>query len=465
MNKNLLIILTVLLTSGCTLAPKYKTPDLPVTQNWGEGNLYADQKDFEHQQLELANFIKNEKIAAVIDLALSGNRDLRSRIADVEAARALYRVERAKLLPNIYAGGDAGQSKLTSGAHQETYDAQIGLSAFEVDLFGKNRSLTDSKLQQYLASEAAMESSTISLVAETANAWLTLAADKQLLTIAENTVKSAEKSADIAKQRFESGVTSKLDLYQAQTIYQQAKADVANYTAIVAQDINALELLAGQPVPAEFLPDGLTLKEEWLGDISSGLSSEILLRRPDIKAAEHTLRSANADIGAARAALFPSISLTGAAGFASADLSKLFSDGSEVWSYNGNINLPIFSGGKNLANLKYAKAKYQSYVAQYDKAIQTAFKEVKNALARRGTIYQQLDAHKELVNVSKQGYDLAEMRYSKGVETYLNVLQSQRTFYDAEKAFVNTILTELSNRIALYKSLGGGERQNAQTSK
>lgn len=465
MNKNLLLIMAACFSLGCTLAPKYKTPDMPTPQTWGEGAFYSSQKDFEQQQLELANFFKNEKIAAVIDMALSGNRDLRSQIADVEAARALYRVERAKLMPNIYAGGDAGQSKLTTGLTQESYNAQIGLSAFEIDLFGKNRSLSSSKLQQYLASQAATEAAKISLVAETANAWLTLAADKQLLTIAQNTVQSAEKSAHIARQRFESGVTSKLDLYQAQTIYQQAKADVANYTAIVAQDINALELLAGAPVPAELLPQGLTLKEEWLADINAGLSSQILLRRPDIKAAEHTLKSANADIGAARAALFPSITLTGAAGLASGDLSKLFTDGAEVWAYKGNITLPIFSGGKNLANLKYAKAKYKSYVAKYDKAIQTAFKEVKNALARKGTIYQQLDAHKELVSVSQSGYDLAQMRYSKGVETYLNVLQSQRTFYDAKKALINTILIELSNRIALYKSLGGGDIQPAQNSK
>ncbi|MDR0734974.1 MAG: efflux transporter outer membrane subunit [Elusimicrobiota bacterium] len=447
------------------MAPKYKTPDTPVARTWGNEDMYTSETEFTAQELDLENFIKDKRILAVINMALSGNRDLRGQLADVEAARALYKVERSKLLPSIYAGGSGGESKSANGAHVESYSAEIGLSAFEIDLFGKNRSLNDSKLQQYLASENAAQSAKISLIAETSLAWITLASDKEMLKIARDTVKSAQESADIAKRRFEAGVTSQLDLYQAQTILHQAKSDVADYTAIVAQDINALELLAGGKIPAELLPENLEKAGEWFGNVSVGLSSEVLFRRPDVRAAEHTLRSANADIGAARAAFFPAISLIAATGLASADLSKLFSDGSSVWSYSGNLNIPIFSAGRNIANLKYSKAKYQSYLAQYDKAVQTAFKEVKDALARRATIYAQIEAQTDLLFTSKQGYNLARMRYDKGIETYLNVLEQQRTFYNAAKSMISAALTEINNRIILYKALGGGSEKNIANNK
>jgi multidrug efflux system outer membrane protein len=294
-------------------------------------------------------------------------------------------------------------------------------------------------------------------------AWATLASDKEMLKIAEETVMSAEESAKIAKRRFEAGVTSQLDLYQAQTILYQAKSDVANYNAVVAQDINVLELLAGGKIASELLPQNLEGANEWFGDVSVGLSSEVLLKRPDVAAVEYTLKSANADVGAARAAFFPTISLVAATGLASSELSKLFSDGSSVWSYTGNVNVPIFAGGSNVANLKYAKAKYKSYAAQYDKSVQTAFKEVKDALARRATIYQQIEAQEQLMLASKAGYNLARMRYDKGIETYLNVLEQQRTFYNAEKSLISTRLTEINNRITLYRALGGESEKELET--
>lgn len=461
--KHISVISLLALSLGCTMAPKYKTPDMAVNQNWGEEDMYTMTKEFVGQELELENFIQDKRLLSVINMAISGNRDLRSQIADVEAARALYKVERAKLLPSVYAGGNGGEAKVIDGSRSESYSAEIGLSAFEIDLFGKNRSLKDSKLQQYLAAESSAQSVKISLIAETALAWATLASDKEMLKIAEETVASAEESAKIAKRRFDAGVTSQLDLYQAQTILYQAKSDVANYNAVVAQDINALELLAGGKIAAELLPQNLEGADNWFGDVSVGLSSEVLLKRPDVAAAEYSLKSANADIGAARAAFFPTISLVAATGLASDSLSKLFSDGSSVWSYTGNVNVPIFAGGGNVANLKYAKAKYQSYAAQYDKAVQTAFKEVKDALARRATIYQQIEAQEQLMLASKSGYNLARMRYDKGIETYLNVLEQQRTFYNAEKSLITTRLAEVNNRITLYRALGGGSEKELET--
>lgn len=326
----------------------------------------------------------------------------------------------------------------------------MGLSAFELDLFGKNRSAKNSKKEQYFARLEEVRSAEILLTAQTASAWVTLASDREMLKIARETVKSAQESANIAKRRFEAGVTSKLDLYQAQTILHQTQADVADYTAVVAQDRHALELLAGGAVSEELLPSDLEQVHEWFGEVQAGTSSSVLLRQPDIRAAEHTLKSANADIGAARAQFFPVISLVAATGLTGAEFSKLFSDASSVWSYMGDINIPIFSGGEKRANLKYAKAKYQAYLAQYE------YKEVKDELVRRATIYKQIDAQKNLLFAAKEGYYLARTRYERGIDTYMNVSELQRAYYDAERALISTTLTEVNNRISLYKALGGG---------
>lgn len=460
--KNICLMPLLVFSMSCTLTPKYKTPDMPVEKNWGQTDIYSSSGEFAENELELENFIKDKRLLTVINIALSGNRDLRVKIADIEAARALYRVERAKLLPSIYAGAQGGESKTLNADTSENYSAEIGVSAFEIDLFGKNRSMKNSKLQQYFASEKLAESARISLIAETASAWITLASDKEMLKIANDTVKSTQESVDITEKRFEAGVISKLDYYQAQTILQQAKSDVANYRTIVAQDINALELLSGEKISEDLLPEGIENIREAFGEISAGISSGILLRRPDIQAAEYNLKSANADIGAARAAFFPTISLVAATGLASNELSKLFSDGSQVWSYSGNINIPIFSGGSNISKLKYYKSKHKSYLAQYDKSIQTAFKEVKNALARRATVYDQLDSQKALLNFAKDGYNIARIRYENGIESYLNVLELQRTYYNAEKTMITTVLTEINNRITLYKTLGGGSEKKVQ---
>lgn len=448
----------VVLSAGCSLAPKYETPPMAVKAEFPQTRPYKyDAEEINYSELILENFIKDDRLYAVILRALHANRGLRATIADTQAAMATYRVKRADLLPSVYAGGSAGRSQAVTGSASDRYSAELGLSAFEIDLFGKNRNLRDAALQQYLAMEKTAQAAVTSLVAETAIAWLTLHADMQLLRLAHKTVQSARKSADIAKRRQESGLTSVLDVHQADTIYQQARVDIANYSAVVAQGLNALELLTGGPLPQELLPNGEDNTETAIGYIGVGLDSKILLRRPDIAAAEHTLRAANANIGAARAAFFPSVSLLGSGGFASGELSDLFKGSSKIWSYSGNINIPIFKGGANKANLDYANAKYRSYLAQYDKAIQTAFKEVADVLARKSTIFIQISAQDALVNSSGKSYDLAEKRYSAGVDSYLNVLQSQRTFYAAEKALISVKLLELTNRINLFRVLGGDE--------
>lgn len=467
MKKITLLLACALIFSGCTMAPKYTKPEMPVNESWPEGEAYKNNEMLNSSEFNLYNFINDKRLYTVIETALDNNRDLRARIANVEAARAQYRIQRADLIPQAYAGGSAGRGKNVSGVESDSYSVEVGLSAYEIDLFGKNRSLKKEKLEQYLASEKTAEAARLSLIAETANVWITYAADREMLKLAQETVESAKKSAEIAQSRHESGVTSVLDVYQANTIYQQAKVDVANYTTRVAQDLNALELLAGGTLDKNLLPESFDGSEKWLGEISAGLSSKVLLRRPDVAAAEHTLKAANANIGAARAAFFPSIKLTSSAGLTSDALYSLFDGGaSQLWSFVGNLTVPIFSGGKNKANLEYSKAKYKGYVAEYEKAIQTAFREVSDALARRGTIYEQLAAQKELTEVADKSYNISEERYKLGIGTYLNVLEAQRTYYSSSQSFINTRLTELNNRITLYRVLGGHneqENQNAQS--
>lgn len=446
------------LFTGCSLAPRYATPDMPVSQTWPAGESYGQNAEFEARELDLDVFVQNERLRSVINLALEANRDLRSQIADMEAARAAYRIQRAELFPSVSADASGTRAQGETGSPTTTYSADIGLSSFEIDLFGKNRSLTAAALESYLSSEKTVEAARVSLVAETVGAWITLAADMELLRVAQDTVASAKRSLQIAESRHRNGVTSKLDVYQAESVLRQSEADAAKYTAAVAQDINALELLAGGSVARSLLPDGFNGSESWLGLPSAGMASNVLLRRPDVAAAEHTLKSANANIGAARAAFFPSITLFSSAGRASSELSDLFSGGStRIWSFVGGVNLPIFSGGARVADLEYAEAKYASQLAQYDKSVQTAFREVADALARRGTINAQIEAQNALVDVSQRSYSLSEKRYSSGVETYLNVLQAQRDHYTSKQGLIDVLLLELDNRITLYRVLGGGK--------
>lgn len=450
--------------SACTMAPRYERPATPVADTWPSGAAYDPAQAAERTAADVPwrEFVKDDKLQQIIELALANNRDLRSSLANIQAARAQYRIQRADLMPHINGDVSATRSKSLSNAgggtpiESEYYTASVGLSAFEIDLFGRVRSLSQSALESYLATAEAARSTRISLIAETASAYLTLAADNSQLALARRTVESAQRSMEVTRKRLEAGVASRLDVRQAETIYQQARADLASTTALIAQDRNALELLAGARIPDALLPAELPNDQQWLADVPAGLSSSVLLTRPDVLQAEHQLKSANANIGAARAAFFPTLSLTASTGLASTELSNLFSDGASVWSVAPSLVLPIFNGGANVANLSYAKAQRDLYVSQYELAIQTAFKEVADALAVRGTIQDQLDAQRALVDAAADSYQLAEARYSKGVDTFLNALDAQRTLYNAEKSLVSARLTASANVVTLYRVLGGG---------
>jgi multidrug efflux system outer membrane protein len=347
---------------------------------------------------------------------------------------------------------------LSSSGHAQInrqYNVGLGVSSYELDLFGRVQSLKDQALEQYLATEQARNSIQISLVAETANAWLTLAADRERLKIARETLASQQEYYQIIKHRFEAGITSALDLYQAQTTLDAARVDIARYTTLVAQDENALNLLVGKPLTGDLLPTELGAVTA-LQELPIGLPSDVLMKRPDIMAAEHRLKGANANIGAARAAFFPRIGLSASFGTASAKLTDLFQPGSVAWSFVPQISVPLFDTGRNIAGLDVSKADRDIAVAQYEKAIQTAFREVADSLAQRGTINDQLIAQQSLTDATDESHKLSQARYDKGVDSYLTVIIAQRSLYNAQQNLIGIRLAKLTNQTTVYKVLGGG---------
>jgi len=451
------------LLAGCALEPAYHRPAPPVPAQWPAGPAYVAPADV--TVADWREVFLDSKLQAVISQALANSRDLRVAIAQIQASRAQYHIQRADLLPKINAqagmstGRDyTGLPPILGGAYQNatTYSTSVGTTAYELDLFGRVRSLTKSALEAYLATEEAKRSTQISLVAEVASDYLTYAADASLLQVSKATVTSAQSNFDLARRRLEGGIASQLDVSSAETILDQAQDDVARYTTQVAQDKNALDLVVGAAVAPENLPTGVDDPATRLGEAPDALNSNVLLRRPDVREAEHTLRGANANIGAARAAFFPSISLTASGGTQSASLSNLFSRGAGVWSFAPTVTLPIFAGGANLANLDYAKAQDRIDVAQYEKAIQTAFREVADALAQRGTITERLRAQRAQVAAAAQSLRLAEALYKRGSDSYLDVLTAQRTLYSAQQSLIAVQLIAQTNTVTLYKVLGGG---------
>lgn len=454
------LLLPALLLAGCVnLAPNYQQPDAPIPQQWpttATQNVTTELSGWQQ-------FFLDERLKKVIAQSLSNNRDLRVAALNVEKARATYRVQRAEQLPTLTAGVSGTHSRTpasvngtdsASTSHQ--YSAEVGLSSYELDLFGRIRNLSEAALEDYLALEETQRSTQISLVAEVANAWLTLAADRDLLTLAEETLASQQATYELQQRSHALGNTSGLALAQAQSTVESAKVDVAAYKSQVQQDINALNLLAGSAVDESLLPSGLTEDSAELVQIPAGLPSSLLQRRPDVLAAEHTLKSANADIGAARAAFYPIISLTGSAGSSSAALGELFKGGSGAWSFVPSISVPIFDGGANQANLDSAKSERDIQLATYEKTLQTAFSEVADVLAERSTLSDRLDAQQALVKATAKSYELADALYRNGASSYLDALDSQRELYSARQSLISLQLTEQSNRINLYKVLGGG---------
>ncbi|PZO89043.1 MAG: multidrug transporter [Micavibrio aeruginosavorus] len=456
------------LLTGCTMIPDYDRPDLPVSAQWPQGQAYegiAGVSEADISKVNWQSFFLSPPMQRVIQTSLDNNRDLRVASLQVEQARALYRVERAALVPSIGATGSGTRQGIPENASglgkdtvSSTYSANIGTTAFELDLFGRIRSMNERALEEYFATEEAQQAARIALIAETANAYLTYLADKKLLGITEDTLKSQQKAYALIKKRYDLGTSSQLDLEQARTSVETARANRARYLRFVAQDRNALELLMGT-APDMAVLDSLTLDTVQLADnLPVGLPSAVLLERPDIKQAEHSLKAANANIGAARAAFFPTISLTGSAGFASESLSDLFKSGSSLaWSFIPSITLPIFEGGKNIANLDSATAGQKIAVAQYEKSIQTAFREVADELAARGTYTEQLAAQTALANATGNAYRISRARYDQGTDNYLSVLDSQRELYSAQQSEITVQQERLSNLVNLYKVLGGGK--------
>lgn len=456
------------LLSGClSLEPHYQRPVAPMENAWPHGTAYtmSEKHPTAASEIPWRQVIADEKLRKVIELALNENRDLRKAVFDVEAARAQYGVQKAELRPTVNAGGEGnrGRSLSTastgSGNHTQltqTYSASVTGSSFELDLFGRVHSLTQAALESYLSTQEAEKSVRLTLIADTATAYVALAKARSDLTLSQQTLQSAHTSLDVTLQRQRNGVDSGVDVAQAETVYQQARADVASNMTGVAQYLNALNLLAGQTVPEALLPKNLASLAQAIVPVSAGVDSSTLLQRPDVQEAEHNLKSSNANIGAARAAFFPQITLTGSGGVSSSALSSLFSGGAGVWSFTPSISLPLFDGGARQASLAYAEAQKQGYMASYEKAIQSAFKEVADALARKGTIDEALAAQRDYVNAAERSYRLADSRYQEGEDTYLNVLAGQRTLYSAQQGLITLEQTRLDNLIALYNALGGG---------
>ena len=462
MNKSALTLALAVALTGCSLAPDYQRPESGLPERWTPAALQADAGQVASvpaAELGWQGFFRDARLQQLIGIALENNRDLRIATLNVEAFRAQYRVQRADLLPSVSA--DAAMSRTHTPAAvnplagtNTQYSATLGLS-WELDLFGRVRSLRDQALEQYFASEAAQRSAKVSLVAAVANAWLALQADQALLQVASDTLKTYEESLTLTQRSYDVGVASALDLSQARTAVESTRGALATYTRLVAQGRNALTQLLGGPVPAELLePTGLDA--DLLAEVPAGLPSDLLRNRPDILQAEHQLRAANANIGAARAAFFPRIGLTGAAGFASGELSDLFGSDADYWSFTPSISVPIFNAGRLRANRDYAEVAKNIQVAQYEKAIQTGFREVADGLAARATYSDQVQAQRNLLAASEEYYQLAERRYRGGVDSYLNLLVAQRQLFAARQGLVGDRLAQLISEVDLYKALGGG---------
>ena len=462
----LMVALAASALGACSMMPAYERPvapvpaSLPQTQQ-SAGPVSAQAVD----SAAWADYFADERLRGVIALALDNNRDLRIAALNIERARAQYGIQRADLLPSIAVSGGQSAQRVPgdlnmSGepAISRQYSANLGFASYELDFFGRVRSLEEQALQVYLGTEEARRSAQVSLVAEVANAWLRLAADRERLALARSTLETRQQSVTLVRRSLELGAVSALDLNQAETLLQTARADAARYAALVAQDENALALLVGAAVPAGLQPPALDDSVAAVPVLPADLSSEVLVRRPDVAQAERALMAANASIGAARAAFFPRITLTASAGTASSTLDGLFDAGSGAWSFVPQIRIPIFEAGRLQASLDVAEIQRDINVAQYEKAIQSAFREVADALAERAPLAEQLAARQALVQATQRSFELSEARYKGGVDSYLNLLDAQRSLYGAQLELIGTRLSDAVNRVALYKALGGGWR-------
>ncbi|MBS0421816.1 MAG: efflux transporter outer membrane subunit [Proteobacteria bacterium] len=473
------IIAAVLLTS-CTLEPHYERPKAPVAKTWSDA-AQSSGNSTTAVNVGWRQFFPDQNMQRLIEIALANNRDLRIAALNVQATQAQYRIQRSDLFPTVNAialeqlqkypsgvsassggtsgTGNVGTGSSSSGQTIRFYEAGVGFTAYEIDLFGRIRSLNHEAFEKYLSSEETRRSTQLSLIAQVVSAYLTVLADETILKVTRETLQSQMESYNLTKRSLDAGTTTALAFRQAATTVDTAKANLAQYTRQAAQDRNALGLLIGAPVP-----DDISFTVE-LGavnlsaDLPPGVPSEVLTNRPDVLAAEHALIAANADIGAARAAFFPSISLTGQFGSASTQLSGLFKAGSIAWSFTPQISVPIFTGGRNKASLDLSRIEKDINIAQYEKTLQTAFREVDDALSARRTLDEQLTAQRALLDDTSQSYQLANLRFKNGVDSFLPVLDAQRALYSAQQSVIGLELIRLQNMATLYKALGGGLRE------
>ena len=472
------------LLSACTLEPHYHRPPAPVPALPGgtAGGPVAPD-------IGWREFFPDPQLQQLIALALSNNRDLRVAVLNVQSAQAQYRIQRAELFPTVNASaveqvqeipigvleaefpnassaaaGAAGSAAPTGGITVRTYNVGVGFTNYELDLFGRIRSLSHAALQQYFSSGETRRSVQLTLVAEVATAYLTVLTDQTLLNITRDTLKSQEESYALTQKMFNGGTTTELAVRQAESTVDTARANLAQYDRQQALDRDALQLLLGAPIPDDIDFSGGLDRANMVAELEEGIPSDVLVRRPDVLAAEHQLMAANAQIGAARAAFLPAISLTGNFGTESTQLSGLFKTGTRAWTFSPQISIPLFAGDANVANLQATNLARDTAVAQYEKAIQTAFREVADALAARGTLDEQLAAQQALATTSAAAYRLADMRYRGGVDSYLTALDAQRTLYGAQQQLQTVRLMRLQNLVTLYKALGGGLQEHTTAS-
>lgn len=448
-------LLAALLASGCSMAPKYERPQGAIPGSFPTGNAYEAPSNETLPAIDRAAIFKDPRLLALMEQALTNNRDLRVAAANILRARAQFRAQRAALLPELDANGQA-QRVENAATSATTFSGNLSVPAWEIDLFGRIQSLSTEAQERYFASEATARATRLALLGDIANAWLAYAADRSLLTLAQNTADSANKTLGLVDARLKGGIATRADYAQAQTILANAESDLARQKTLVAQDLNLLTLLVGATVDAQYLPESIERAGETIGEPPTATSTEVLLRRPDVLSAEYNLRAANADIGAARAALFPRISLAGLLGLASGSLEGLFGDaGRSALQGTAAASYPIFRAGAGRANLNASKASRDAALATYEKAIQTAFREVSDALARRGTIDDQLGADTRRATAAADAFNISDARYRGGIDSFLVNLDSQRSLYTAQKTLVATRLEAARNRVTLYRTLGG----------
>jgi multidrug efflux system outer membrane protein len=486
--------------AGCSLAPAYVRPAPPVQASWPVGDAYLRQSEAALPSVTYRDIFRDRRLQALIEQSLANNRDLRIAVANIEATRAQYRIQRGDLFPQINATGaysyrESSRSGVNTGINtggtgtgtgtgtggtgtgntggtgtgngtggtgttvvsgaNSTFQAQLGVTAFEIDLFGRVRSLTGAALSRYFAQEAAARATRLTLIGDLASAWLSYAADKSLLTVAEQTAVAARNSVRLTDARRRGGVAPRTDVRQAEQILATAEADLAEQRTLLAQDVNAIQLLVGAPIDPALLPGGIEQASQTIGELPAGIDSGVLLRRPDVVQAEYSLRAFNAEIGAARAALFPRITLTGLVGFASTALRTLFTGDAFNWSVAPSASYPIFRAGAGRAGVEYSVAQRDAALATYEQTIQSAFREVSDALARRGTITEQLAANQRFYTAAVDTLNLTNARYRGGIDTYLTSLDAQRQLYSAQRTLVQTQLVRATNLVTLYRTLGG----------